>query len=722
MGKDIKKFQDSLRAEEMKAFSLRSLLRRLRKPIVAIPAVLALAAIILAAAWFFNRQAKIRWAREGILPQIKEIIANPETGSTNYLQAYELAEEAEKYIPKDSQLAALFSQCSRNISITSMPPGANAHMKPYHNPEGEWQLLGITPINNIRVPIGYFRWKFEMDSYETVYAVTPTFVIDLSVQGAMKPYNIERILDKKAGLPPGMVRVAGADTNLGKVADFFIDKFEVSNIQYKEFINGGGYRDRKYWKHPFIKDGENLTWEEAMAGFVDQTGQPGPSTWSAGDYPKGQEEYPVSGVSWYEAAAYAESTGKSLPTGYHWGIARGGLTPLLTNIGRFFSILSMASNFKGEGPMAVGSNPGMTAYGALDMAGNVREWCWNETPDGRLIRGGAWNDAHYMFNNYSQAPAFDRSPKNGFRCAVYLEPEKIPEKIFEASLFAQETDYYYKQTPVPDSVFQAYKEQFSYDKTDLNAQVEWKKEDSKDWVQEKIEFDAAYGKERVTAYLFLPKNSAPPFQTVIYFPGSGSIYQTSSQQMEGYWEFIYFLSFVVKNGRAAVYPIYKGTFERRDDALPRFGANTHQFTEYLIQLTKDVKRCIDYLETRPDIDSQRLAYLGFSWGGKWGAIIPAVEERIKASILVVGGLDRGGRPEANQINYVRHVKCPTLMLNGRYDMRFPYETSVKPMFDLLGTPPEQKKTIAFETDHFVPSNELVKETLAWLDRYLGPVR
>lgn len=192
--------------------------------------------------------------------------------------------------------------------------------------------------------------------------------------------------------------------------------------------------------------------------------------------------------------------------------------------------------------------------------------------------------------------------------------------------------------------------------------------------------------------------------------------------MEGYWEFIYFLSFVVKNGRAAVYPIYKGTFERRDDALPRFGANTHQFTEYLIQLTKDVKRCIDYLETRPDIDSQRLAYLGFSWGGKWGAIIPAVEERIKASILVVGGLDRGGRPEANQINYVRHVKCPTLMLNGRYDMRFPYETSVKPMFDLLGTPPEQKKTIAFETDHFVPSNELVKETLAWLDRYLGPVR
>ena len=55
-----------------------------------------------------------------------------------------------------------------------------------------------------------------------------------------------------------------------------------------------------------------------MALFTDKTGRPGPSTWEAGDYPEGQDNYPVSGISWYEAAAYAEYAGKSLPTADHW--------------------------------------------------------------------------------------------------------------------------------------------------------------------------------------------------------------------------------------------------------------------------------------------------------------------------------------------------------------------------------------------------------------------
>jgi dienelactone hydrolase/predicted Ser/Thr protein kinase len=722
MGKDLRKFQDSLKAEGRKAFSLRALLRRLRKPIVAIPAALGLIAIALAAVWFFNRQAKIRWARDVAIPQIKEIIANPEAGSTHHLKAYRLAEEAEKYIPKDSQLAELFASCSKRISVTSEPPGAKAFVKPYSAPESEWRFLGVTPLQNIRMPIGHFRWKLEKEDYETVLAVAPTFEYDLALKGMLKPYNIFRMLDKKGGIPMGMVRVAGAETDEGKVADFYLDAHEVTNKEYKEFINSGGYSDRKYWKHPFIKEGKVLTWEEAMSEFVDRSGQLGPATWQAGDYPEGQEDYPVSGISWYEAAAYAEFAGKSLPSAYHWGMGRGGFTPLLVDIGTFFSLISTMSNFKADGPVAVGSSPGMTAYGAMDMAGNVREWCWNETSKGKLIRGGAWNDAHYMFNDLTQSPPFDRSPKNGFRCALYLEPEKIPEKVFAAFEFDEQIDYY-KQTPVPDSIFQVYKEQFSYDKTDLNARVEWKNEDSKDWTQEKITFDAAYGKERVTAYLFLPKNSTPPFQTVIYFPGAGSAYQPSSQEMDKYMEFTYFLSFIVKNKRAVLYPVYKGTFERKDETLADAGADSHQYTEYVIQLVKDLKRSVDYLETRPEIASQKLAYMGFSWGS-WlgGTIILAVEERLKASILVVGGLWNLGRPEVNPVNYVRHVRLPTLMLNGRYDMAFPYETTVKPMFDLLGTPVAQKKSLVYDMDHFVPRNELIKETLAWLDKYLGPVR
>jgi hypothetical protein len=61
------------------------------------------------------------------------------------------------------------------------------------------------------------------------------------------------------------------------------------------------------------------------------------------------------------------------------------------------------------------------------------------------------------------------------------------------------------------------------------------------------------------------------------------------------------------------------------------------------------------------------------------------------------------------------------MLNGKYDLNVRYETRVKPMFDLLGTPPDKKELKLYETDHFIPREELIKETQAWLDLHLGPV-
>ena len=131
-----------------------------------------------------------------------------------------------------------------------------------------------------------------------------------------------------------------------------------------------------------------------------------------------------------------------------------------------------------------------------------------------------------------------------------------------------------------------------------------------------------------------------------------------------------FLSFLVKNGRAVLCPVYKGTFERGSDALVALmygDQNSHQLAELVIEEVKDLKRCIDYLETRQDIDSKKLAYYGMSWGASYGAIIPAVEDRFKASVLVGGALDGRCRPEVRDLNYVRRVKTPTLMLNGKYD-------------------------------------------------------
>jgi hypothetical protein len=96
-------------------------------------------------------------------------------------------------------------------------------------------------------------------------------------------------------------------------------------------------------------------------------------------------------------------------------------------------------------------------------------------------------------------------------------------------------------------------------------------------------------------------------------------------------------------------------------------------------------------------------------------------ERLAASVLLAGGFFRSALPQAHQINYVSRVKIPTLMMNGAYDTLYDVETAIKPMFDLLGTPVDQKRLIICETDHIPSRVEFIKETLNWLDRYLGPV-
>jgi len=96
---------------------------------------------------------------------------------------------------------------------------------------------------------------------------------------------------------------------------------------------------------------------------------------------------------------------------------------------------------------------------------------------------------------------------------------------------------------------------------------------------------------------------------------------------------------------------------------------------------------------------------------------------VKTSVLYVAGLTmERSRPEVDPVNFLPRVKIPVLMLNGRYDFFFPSETSQKPFFTLLGSPPNDKRWILYEGGHDVPRTQLIRESLAWLDRYLGPVR
>jgi dienelactone hydrolase len=485
-----------------------------------------------------------------------------------------------------------------------------------------------------------------------------------------------------------------------------MDRYEVSNREYKRFVDAGGYTDARFWRQPFVEHGREIPWKEAMARLVDRTGRPGPSTWEVGSFPEGGGDLPVAGVSWYEAAAYAEWAGRSLPTIFHWNrvaftVASSRIVPL--------------ANLAGRGPVAIGSTKSMNRFGVRDLAGNVREWTWNAASrdQGRFILGGGWNDPGYAFTDaFAQLP-FDRSPTNGFRCIRYLDKEGNLAAL-QRTIDVPFRDFRAEQ-PVPDAVFQQYLRLFAYDKTPLDAKIEEGKV-TPDGARQKITFAAAYGGERMMAYLFLPAAAKPPYQVVVYFPGSGVINRRSSESLD-----LGRVDFLQQTGRAVLFPIYKGTFERGGTLQTDSPAETTSYKDYVVMWGKDLSRSIDYLETRPDIDVSRLAYYGTSWGGALGAILPAVEKRIKVNVLYVAGLSfQRSLPEVEAVNYVGRVKQPTLILNGELDFYFPLETSQRPLFDLLGTPAKHKKRLVFPGGHSVPRTDTIRESLDWLDLYLGP--
>src|SRR4030095_9548206 len=205
-------------------------------------------------------------------------------------------------------------------------------------------------------------------------------------------------LESVGKFPPNMERVKQDTTILLLVGlekypaqfvpGFLAGKFEVTNEEFKKFVDAGGYIDPKYWDQPIVKDGTNMKWEDVAKLFVDKTGKPGPSTWELGSFPEGKEKHPVTGVSWYEAMAYAKFAGKSLPSLYHWA--------MLANTWNTWGIIPH-SNFNGIGTLPVGQMQGTGYWGAHDIAGNAREWCYNKMANTgeRYIMGGGYNDPTY---------------------------------------------------------------------------------------------------------------------------------------------------------------------------------------------------------------------------------------------------------------------------------------------------------------------------------------
>jgi formylglycine-generating enzyme required for sulfatase activity/dienelactone hydrolase len=564
------------------------------------------------------------------------------------------------------------------------------------------------------------RWRAEKQGFRTAEVLSSSLHNGREVQDFLGGTTVNLSLTVSGTVPDGMVRVPGGEVSVKlpgiqravsvvNLPDYWMDRYEVTNREFKQFVDAGGYRKPEYWKQPFVENGKILSWEEAMSRFRDKAGRPGPTTWELGNYPEGQGDYPVTGVSWYEAAAYAEFTGKSLPTAQQWQNAA---WPWV----RDASDIAPISNFEGRGLAPIGSYQGMSQYGTYDMAGNAKEWCWNATKDKRFILGGAWNEPRYMFLAPDAQSPFGRLPTYGFRCVKEIPGTSLPKAALEAIPVAFRD--FSKEKPVSDQVFAAFKNLYRYDTGPLDTVADPVDESGEYWTRQKVTFNAAYGNERMSAYVYLPRNSKPPFQTVVFFPGSYAFVARSSKNLE-----LFGCDFIIKSGRALVYPIYESHYERGDGLLSDDPDETARYRDHVIYWRKDLGRTIDFLETRKDLNLEKLAYYGLSTGAYLGNILPAVESRIRVAVLLGGGFDFGKKmPEVDELNFAPRVKVPTLLVDGRYDGFFPLETSQNVMFRFLGTPEKDKRHAVLEGGHIPPYDQMVKEILDWLDKYQGPVK
>ncbi|HJR36669.1 MAG TPA: bifunctional serine/threonine-protein kinase/formylglycine-generating enzyme family protein [Gemmatimonadales bacterium] len=317
-------------------------------------------------------------------------------------------------------LGDVASRVAGSLRVTSDPSGAEvtiARATPLAGfAERAFKPFGTTPTEEAAVVAG-------------------EYAIRVSLAGSMPRVVVTRI-DTGANRAAA-VTLLPADTSLGAVIQidsgrspvdgsavpaFILSQFEVTNEQFQRFVSAGGYRNLELWPAT-IQVGERVVpAAEAMARFVDRTGLPGPRNWEGGKHGNGRSDHPVSGVSWYEASAYAKWAGGVLPTAHQWWRAALGDSLSVYPWGIDATGAQYRANLEGVETTAVGSYPlGVSRFGAMDLAGNVREWLADAVSgEARyLAAGGSWQDPFYMadLTHMEGFPPAYASATIGFRVA-----------------------------------------------------------------------------------------------------------------------------------------------------------------------------------------------------------------------------------------------------------------------------------------------------------------
>ncbi|HVA49467.1 MAG TPA: formylglycine-generating enzyme family protein [Pirellulales bacterium] len=222
---------------------------------------------------------------------------------------------------------------------------------------------------------------------------------------------------------------------LEQVEPLLLDRYPVTNRQFRQFVEAGGYALEPLWDADI--------WP-TRAELVDSGGAPGPRFWRSGRYPSGEDDYPVVGINWHEAAAYARWAGKRLPDEAEW--LKAAAWPIRTGDGQHSqrrfpwgdTIDRGRCNVWGSGPGRTAAvtqfSAGVSVGGVYQLTGNVWEWMNGDfeafDADGapleltipmKGLRGGAF-DTYFEHQASCQSPSGEtplaRKHNIGFRCAL----------------------------------------------------------------------------------------------------------------------------------------------------------------------------------------------------------------------------------------------------------------------------------------------------------------
>jgi hypothetical protein len=320
----------------------------------------------------------------------------------------------------------LLMQIGGTLSIYTMPEEvivtlARVHAEPALS-KGKEFGIGSTNIENHLLVAGEYFVNLDLEGMNSL-----VFLVQIVPNESLE---IQRTLLEESEEYKGMTKIdKGLSHDGHSIQAFLIDKHEITNAEYFDFVSARGYQNENYWPEDLLMDGVTMSRESALKKLVDKTGIQAPRFWSGGKYPEGKENHPVVGISWYEAKAYAIWAGKDLPNWDQWWRAAFGETESARPWGNDVRTTHMRANFGFKGTQTVGAYPfGVSPFGCFDMAGNVREWIGDlrSTHKVRTVVGGSWKDPEYMFEPVHAETFYPdfASEDIGFRCVKIISQEK----------------------------------------------------------------------------------------------------------------------------------------------------------------------------------------------------------------------------------------------------------------------------------------------------------